>query len=210
MHIGTCRSGTVTTGAVESHCTPGKRRGPLAYAAVRRMRVRMLEYSPGYQAEPLVHQGALPAVPRRRAGYRAGRRPPFQAEPGMRYQVADGAEPHRSARHGAENSTSSTDDTPDQATKSPPSTARLDIDAIPTYLTLGVLVARNSARHRRTHGADSCASGCTQRRPAPGRIHPRDHRLRDVRLPCDVYVLEEHRGRGLWELMMRTVMAHPG
>jgi GNAT superfamily N-acetyltransferase len=26
---------------------------------------------------------------------------------------------------------------------------------------------------------------------------------------CDVYVLEEHRGRGLSKLMMRAVMAHP-
>jgi len=26
---------------------------------------------------------------------------------------------------------------------------------------------------------------------------------------CDVYVLEEHRGRGLGKLLMRTVMAHP-
>jgi GNAT superfamily N-acetyltransferase len=26
---------------------------------------------------------------------------------------------------------------------------------------------------------------------------------------CDVYVLEEHRGRGLSKLMMRTAMAHP-
>lgn len=26
---------------------------------------------------------------------------------------------------------------------------------------------------------------------------------------CDVYVLEEHQGRGLGKLMMRTVMAHP-
>jgi len=26
---------------------------------------------------------------------------------------------------------------------------------------------------------------------------------------CDVYVLEEHRGRGLGKLLMRTIMAHP-
>jgi ribosomal protein S18 acetylase RimI-like enzyme len=26
---------------------------------------------------------------------------------------------------------------------------------------------------------------------------------------CDVYVLEEHRGRGLGKLLMRAVMAHP-
>jgi GNAT superfamily N-acetyltransferase len=26
---------------------------------------------------------------------------------------------------------------------------------------------------------------------------------------CDVYVLEEHRGRGLGKFLMRTVMAHP-
>ena len=67
------------------------------------VRVRMLEYSPGYVADHwctkghflLCLEGELETRARRRAHA-------SQLTPGMSYQVADGAEPHRSStRNGA-------------------------------------------------------------------------------------------------------------
>jgi hypothetical protein len=61
------------------------------------IRVRMVEYSPGYSADHWCEKGHILLCLRgeletERAD---GRR--FRLEPGMSYQVADGAEPHRSS-----------------------------------------------------------------------------------------------------------------
>jgi hypothetical protein len=61
------------------------------------IRVRMVEYSPGYRADHWCEKGhiLLCLAGSLETELRDGRR--FQLRPGMSYQVADRAEPHRSS-----------------------------------------------------------------------------------------------------------------
>jgi len=61
------------------------------------VRVRMVEYSPGYRADHWCEKGhiLLCLAGELNTELRDGRR--FQLRPGVSYQVADGAEPHRSS-----------------------------------------------------------------------------------------------------------------
>ena len=61
------------------------------------IRVRMVEYSPGYRADHWCEKGhiLLCLAGTLETELRDGRR--FELRPGMSYQVADGAEPHRSS-----------------------------------------------------------------------------------------------------------------
>ena len=61
------------------------------------VRVRMVEYSPGYRADHWCEKGhiLLCLVGELETALADGRR--FHLGPGMSYQVADGAEPHRSS-----------------------------------------------------------------------------------------------------------------
>jgi hypothetical protein len=61
------------------------------------VRVRMVEYSPGYRADHWCEKGhiLLCLEGELHTELADGRR--FTLKPGMSYQVADGAEPHRSA-----------------------------------------------------------------------------------------------------------------
>ena len=61
------------------------------------IRVRMVEYSPGYRADHWCEKGhiLLCLTGTLETELRDGRR--FQLRPGMSYQVADRAEPHRSS-----------------------------------------------------------------------------------------------------------------
>jgi len=61
------------------------------------VRVRMVEYSPGYRADHWCEKGhiLLCLEGELHTELADGRR--FALKPGMSYQVADGAEPHRSA-----------------------------------------------------------------------------------------------------------------
>jgi hypothetical protein len=66
------------------------------------LRVRMVDYSPGYLADHWCQKGhfLLCLEGELDTELEDGRR--FTLRPGMMYQVADGAEPHRSStRHGA-------------------------------------------------------------------------------------------------------------
>ena len=60
------------------------------------IRVRMVEYSPGYRADHWCEKGhiLLCLAGELETELRDGRR--FQLRPGVSYQVGDGAEPHRS------------------------------------------------------------------------------------------------------------------
>ena len=60
------------------------------------IRVRMVEYSPGYRADHWCEKGhiLLCLAGELNTELRDGRQ--FQLRPGVSYQVADGAEPHRS------------------------------------------------------------------------------------------------------------------
>ena len=60
------------------------------------IRVRMVEYSPGYRADHWCEKGhiLLCLAGELETELRDGRR--FRLRPGISYQVADGAEPHRS------------------------------------------------------------------------------------------------------------------
>jgi len=62
-----------------------------------RIRVRMVEYSPGYSADHWCSKGhvLLCLAGELETLLQDGRR--FVLKPGMSYQVADGAEPHRSS-----------------------------------------------------------------------------------------------------------------
>lgn len=61
------------------------------------IRVRMVEYSPGYRADHWCEKGhiLLCVAGELETELADGRR--FRLAPGMSYQVADGAEPHRSS-----------------------------------------------------------------------------------------------------------------
>src|SRR4051812_2516728 len=88
--------------------------------------------------------------------------------------------------------------------------ARLDIGAMHAYLTrsywspgIPCATVERAARHSLCFGlyarSDGAQIGLTR--------VVTDHAT--FAYLCDVYVLEEHRGRGLGKFMMRTVMAHP-
>jgi ribosomal protein S18 acetylase RimI-like enzyme len=88
--------------------------------------------------------------------------------------------------------------------------ARLDIAAMHAFLTrcywsagITLQVVERAARHSLCFGLYEKASG---RQVGLTRVVT-DHAT--FAYLCDVYVLEEHRGRGLAKLMMRAVMAHP-
>ena len=88
--------------------------------------------------------------------------------------------------------------------------ARLDIGAMHAYLTrsywspgIPFATVQRAARHSLCFGLYERASG---RQVGLSRVVT-DHAT--FAYLCDVYVLEEHRGRGLGKFMMRAVMAHP-
>ena len=88
--------------------------------------------------------------------------------------------------------------------------ARLDIGAMHAYLTrsywspgIPLATVERAARHSLCFGLYERSSG---RQVGLARVVT-DHAT--FAYLCDVYVLEEHRGRGLGKFMMQTVMAHP-
>jgi GNAT superfamily N-acetyltransferase len=87
---------------------------------------------------------------------------------------------------------------------------RLDIDAMHAYLTrsywspgIPIETVRRAARNSLCFGLYQRAGG---RQVGLTRVVT-DHAT--FAYLCDVYVLEEHRGKGLSKWMMREVMAHP-
>ncbi len=88
-----------------SSLTPTEHRGDTGVALWRTrefagIRVRMVEYSAGYVADHWCHKGhiLLCLAGELETELADGRR--FTLTPGMSYQVADGAEPHRSRSSG--------------------------------------------------------------------------------------------------------------
>jgi len=88
--------------------------------------------------------------------------------------------------------------------------ARLDIGAMHAYLTrsywspgIPLATVERAARHSLCFGLYERSS---RRQVGLARVVT-DHAT--FAYLCDVYVLEEHRGRGLGKFMMQTVMAHP-
>ncbi len=88
--------------------------------------------------------------------------------------------------------------------------ARLDIAAIHAYLSrsywspgIPFAIVERAVRNSLCFGLYASAGGA---QVGLSRVVT-DHAT--FAYLCDVYVLEEHRGRGLGKLMMRTVMAHP-
>ena len=88
--------------------------------------------------------------------------------------------------------------------------ARLDIGAMHAYLTrsywspgIPLAIVERAARHSLCFGLYERSSG---RQVGLARVVT-DHAT--FAYLCDVYVLEEHRGRGLGKFMMSAVMAHP-
>ena len=88
--------------------------------------------------------------------------------------------------------------------------ARLDIAAMHAYLArsywspgIPYSTVEHAARHSLCFGLYEKASG---KQVGLSRVVT-DHAT--FAYLCDVYVLEEHRGRGLGKFMMQTVMAHP-
>lgn len=97
MHLTDIPFGTTDWSTVE----PTEHRGDTGLAVWRTrqfgsVRVRMVEYSPGYQADHWCEKGhvLLCLAGELETRLRDGRR--FRLGPGMSYQVADGTEPHRS------------------------------------------------------------------------------------------------------------------
>ena len=88
--------------------------------------------------------------------------------------------------------------------------ARLDFAAMHAYLTrsywspgIPLAIVERAARHSLCFGLYEKASG-----GQVGLVRVvTDHAT--FAYLCDVYVLEEHRGRGLSKWMMRVVMSHP-
>ena len=85
-----------------SQIKPTEHRGEMGVATWRTLqlgeiRVRMVEYSPGYLADHWCSKGhvLLCLEGELHTELEDGRR--FTLKPGMSYQVADGAEPHRSS-----------------------------------------------------------------------------------------------------------------
>jgi len=97
MQISEIPFGTTDWSAIEPTTHPGE-----AGTALWRtqnfgsIRVRMVEYSPGYQADHWCDKGhiLLCLAGEIETELRDGRR--FRLRPGISYQVADAAEPHRS------------------------------------------------------------------------------------------------------------------
>jgi GNAT superfamily N-acetyltransferase len=88
--------------------------------------------------------------------------------------------------------------------------ARLDIAAMHAFLTraywspgIPFATVERAARHSLCFGLYERSTG---RQVGLTRVVT-DHAT--FAYLCDVYVLEEHRGRGLGKFLMRTVMAHP-
>jgi len=88
--------------------------------------------------------------------------------------------------------------------------ARLDIGAMHAYLTrsywspgIPLATVERAVRHSLCFGLYERSSS---RQVGLARVVT-DHAT--FAYLCDVYVLEEHRGRGLGKFMMQTVMAHP-
>src|SRR5690349_23765235 len=88
--------------------------------------------------------------------------------------------------------------------------ARLDIGAMHAFLTraywspgIPLATVERAARHSLCFGLYERSTG---RQVGLTRVVT-DHAT--FAYLCDVYVLEEHRGRGLGKFLMRTVMAHP-
>jgi ribosomal protein S18 acetylase RimI-like enzyme len=88
--------------------------------------------------------------------------------------------------------------------------ARLDVVAIHAYLTrsywstgIPIETVRNATRNSLCFGAYETATGA---QVGLARVVT-DHAT--FAYLCDVYVLEEHRGRGLAKQLMRAVMEHP-
>ena len=88
--------------------------------------------------------------------------------------------------------------------------ARLDIGAMHAYLTrsywspgIPLATVERAARHSLCFGLYERSSSS---QVGLARVVT-DHAT--FAYLCDVYVLEEHRGRGLGKFMMQTVMAHP-
>ena len=97
MHLTDIPFGTTDWSAVEAT----EHRGEAGVAVWRTrqfgaVRVRMVEYSPGYRADHWCEKGhvLLCLAGELETELRDGRR--FRLGPGMSYQVADGAEAHRS------------------------------------------------------------------------------------------------------------------
>lgn len=61
------------------------------------VRVRMVEYSPGYEADHWCQKGHILLCLEGELETRLADGRTFRLTPGMSYQVADGAEPHRSS-----------------------------------------------------------------------------------------------------------------
>lgn len=98
MHISDLPFGTTDWAAI----APTEHHGDTGIARWRTrqfgaIRVRMVEYSPGYRADHWCEKGhiLLCLEGTLETELRDGRR--FQLRPGMSYQVADRAEPHRSS-----------------------------------------------------------------------------------------------------------------
>jgi GNAT superfamily N-acetyltransferase len=88
--------------------------------------------------------------------------------------------------------------------------ARLDIAAMHAYLSrsywspgIPLATVERAARNSLCFGAYEKSSG---RQVGLARVVT-DHAT--FAYLCDVYVVEEHQGRGLGKLLVRTVMAHP-
>ena len=88
--------------------------------------------------------------------------------------------------------------------------ARLDIAAMHSYLTrsywspgIPYTIVERAARHSLCFGLYQKAGGS---QVGLARVVT-DHAT--FAYLCDVYVLEEHRGRGLGKFLMSTVMSHP-
>src|SRR5262245_16076544 len=88
--------------------------------------------------------------------------------------------------------------------------ARLDLDAIHAYLTRSYwspgiprAIVERAARNSLCFGAYERATGAQVGFTRVVTDHATFAYL------CDVYVLEEHRGRGLSKQLMRAVMEHP-
>lgn len=103
---------------------------------------------------------------------------------------------------------SSTDVTHDYEISIDP--ARLDIGAMHAYLTrsywspgIPFAIVERAARNSLCFGLYERATG---KQVGLARVVT-DHAT--FAYLCDVYVLEEHQGRGLGKFMMRAVMAHP-
>ena len=81
---------------------PTEHRGEAGWARWRTrhfgaLRVRMVEYSPGYLADHWCSKGHIVLCVEGRLETELADGRVFVLTPGMSYQVADGAEPHRSA-----------------------------------------------------------------------------------------------------------------